>query len=131
MVFIVLQVFGGHAILLFFDGSESQAFQIAVDGLHLFAFVFLINGLNVLIIAYFTALGEARISIIISAARGLVFVLLGVIVLPILLGIAGVWVAIPLAELLTLAVALMLIRMHSRMLNNKIRWTSSERGTQE
>ncbi len=130
IVFIVLQVFGGHAILLFFDGSESQAFQIAVDGLHLFAFVFLINGLNVLIIAYFTALGEARISIIISAVRGLVFVLVGVTVLPILMGIAGVWVAIPLAELLTLGVALMLIRrMHRRMLNNKIRSTSSERET--
>lgn len=108
MMFILLQVFGGHAILLFFHGGESQAFQIAVDGLHLFAFVFLVNGLNVLIIAYFTALGEAKISIIISAARGLVFVLVGVTVLPIFMGIAGVWAAIPLAELLTLGVAIML-----------------------
>jgi Na+-driven multidrug efflux pump len=116
MLFTVLQVFGGHAVLLFFDGSESQAFQISVDGLHLFAFVFLVNGLNVLIVAYFTALGQAKISIIISAARGLVFVLIGVTVLPIFMGIAGVWAAIPLAELLTLGVALMLIyRTHNKL----------------
>ena len=116
MVFIVLQVFGEHAILLFFDGSESQAFQIAVDGLRLFAFVFLLNGLNVLIIAYFTALGEAKSSIIVSAARGLVFVLVGVTVLPIFMGITGVWTAIPLAELLTLGVALILIqRTHKKL----------------
>ncbi len=116
MVFIVLQVFGGHAILLFFGGSESQAFQIAADGLQLFAFVFLVNGLNVLIIAYFTALGEAKNSLIVSAARGLVFVLVGVTVLPIFMGIAGVWAAIPLAELLTLGVALMLIyRTHNKL----------------
>ncbi|WP_031388001.1 MATE family efflux transporter [Desulfonatronum thiodismutans] len=116
MVFIVLQAFGGHAILLFFDGSESPAFQIAVEGLRLFAFVFLINGLNVLIIAYFTALGEAKSSIIISAARGLVFVLVGVTVLPMFMGITGVWTAIPLAELLTLGVALILIqRTHKKL----------------
>ena len=116
MVFIVLQVFGRHAILLFFDGSESHAFQIAVEGLQLFAFIFLFNGLNVLIIAYFTALGKAKISIIISAARGLVFVLIGVTVLPIFMGITGVWAAVPLAELLTLGVALMLIyRTHKKL----------------
>ena len=116
VVFIVLQVFGGHVILLFFGGSESQAFQIAVNGLQLFAFVFLVNGLNVLIIAYFTALGEAKTSIVISAARGLVFVLVGVTVLPIFMGITGVWAAIPLAELLTLGVELMLIyRTHRKL----------------
>ncbi|SMP39531.1 putative efflux protein, MATE family [Desulfonatronum zhilinae] len=119
MVFIVLQVFGEHAILLFFDGSESQAFQIAVDGLRLFAFVFLINGINVLIIAYFTALGEAKSSIIVSAARGLVFVLVGVTVLPIFMGVTGVWTAIPLAELLTLGVALILIqRTHKKLFSH-------------
>jgi Na+-driven multidrug efflux pump len=40
MVFIVLQLFGSQAMLLFFDSSESQAFQIAADGLPIFAFVF-------------------------------------------------------------------------------------------
>ncbi len=116
MVFVVLQVFGGHAILLFFDSSESQAFQIAADGLHLFAFVFLVNGLNVLIIAYFTALGEAKSSIIVAVLRGLVFVLVGVTVLPIFIGVNGVWTAIPLAELLALGVAFMLIhRTHKKL----------------
>lgn len=116
MVFIVLQLFGSHAMLLFFDSNESQAFQIASDGLHLFAFVFLVNGLNVLIIAYFTALGEAKNSFIIAVLRGLVFLLIGVTVLPIFIGINGVWAAIPLAELLALGVALLLIhRTHKKL----------------
>jgi len=46
MVFIVLQLLGDHVILVFFDSSKSQAFQIASDGLHIFTFVFLINGIN-------------------------------------------------------------------------------------
>ena len=116
MVFIVLQLLGSHAMLLFFDSNESQAFQIASDGLHIFAFVFLVNGLNVLIIAYFTALGEAKNSFIIAVLRGLVFLLIGVTVLPIFIGIHGVWAAIPLAELLALGVALLLIhRTHKKL----------------
>lgn len=116
MVFMVLQVFGGHAILLFFDSSESQAFLIAADGLRIFAFVFLVNGLNVLIIAYFTALGEAKSSLVVSVLRGLVFLLAGVTVLPIFFGIDGVWTAIPLAELLSLGVAWVLIHRINKKL---------------
>ena len=110
LVFIVLQVFGSHAILLFFDSTDSEAFRIAASGMHLFAFVFLVNGLNILIIAYFTSLGEARSSIIVSVLRGLVFIVIGVTVLPGFFGINGVWVSIPLAEVLALGVALSLIR---------------------
>lgn len=121
MVFVLLQVFGRHVILLFFDSDESQAFQIAIDGLYLFAFVFLINGLNVLIITYFTALGEAKNSLIVSVLRGLVFVLVGVTVLPIFIGIDGVWVAIPLAELLALGVALLLVHgTHKKLFGHHI-----------
>lgn len=116
IVFIVLQLFGNHAMLLFFDSSENQAFQIASDGLHYFAFVFLVNGLNILIISYFTALGKAKNSFIIAVLRGLVFLLAGVTVLPIFIGVNGVWAAIPLAELLTLAVALLLIHRTQKKL---------------
>ncbi|NBJ17081.1 MAG: hypothetical protein FNP40_16285 [Dehalobacter sp. 4CP] len=114
LVFVVLQFFGGQAIRLFFNSSESQVFRIAVDGLHIYTFVFLINGLNVLITTYFTALGNAKNSIIIAALRGPVFVLVGVTVLAKFLGINGVWAAIPLAELLTLGVALILLILTRR-----------------
>lgn len=105
VVLMLLQFFGRYAILFFFDNAESFAFNIAVDGLHFFAFVFLVNGLNVLIIAYFTALGEAKYSLVISILRGLVFVLIGIAVLPLFFGIHGVWLAIPLAELMAFGVA--------------------------
>lgn len=118
-VFIVLQLLGSHAMLLFFASDESLAFRIAADGLHLFAFVFLANGLNVLIISYFTALGEAKNSFIIAVLRGLVFLLIGVTVLPIFIGINGVWAAIPLAELLALGMALLLIhRTHKKLFSH-------------
>ncbi len=108
-VFIVLQALGDQAILLFFNNTESQAFQIAIDALRLFAFVFLVNGINVLIVSYFTALGQAGNSIVIAVLRGLVFLLIGITVLPLFIGIDGVWVAMPLAELLALGVSVVLV----------------------
>ena len=86
VVFIVLQLLGKNAMLLFFDSSENQALQIAADGCVSSLSCFLVNGLNVLIIDYFTALGEAKNSFIIAVFLGLVFLLMGVTVLPIFIG---------------------------------------------
>lgn len=115
-VFIVLQLFGDAVLLLFFDSRDSSAFGIAEAGLCVYAFAFLMNGLNVLITAYFTALGDARSSIIAATLRGLVFVLAGVAVLPKFFGVSGVWMAIPLAELLALGVASFLVLRANRTL---------------
>jgi len=65
--------------------------------------------INVMITAYFTALGQATSSFIIALLRGVVFVLVGVTVLPIFIGITGIWATILLAELLALGVALILL----------------------
>ena len=72
------------------------------------SFVFLMNGLNILIISFFTALGDARSSIIVSVLRGAVFLVAAVAFLPLVAGVDGVWMAIPVAEFLALCVALWL-----------------------
>ncbi len=109
LIFVLLQLFGGYAVGLFFAAKEGLAFQLAVDGLSVFAFVFLVNGLNLLITAYFTALGEAKSSMVIALLRGFIFLLAGVMLLPRFFDITGVWAAIPLAEFLTLGVAVWLL----------------------
>ncbi|QEW05375.1 MATE family efflux transporter [Nitrincola iocasae] len=109
VVFIALQGFGEYAIGLFFDQSNARVFELALAGLHISAFVFLMNGINILITAYFTALGQALSSIIVAALRGVVFVVIGVALLPKFLGINGVWITIPLAELMALGVACLLV----------------------
>lgn len=120
-IFSFLQLFGENAVRLFFDDDGERAFGIAVEGLQIFAFVFLMNGINVLITAYFTALGDARSSIIVALLRSMVFVLAGVTLLPLYLGVNGVWLAMPLAELLTLAVAFWLfLYTEQRLLKSRV-----------
>lgn len=109
-LFLLLTFFGGQVISLFFDGSEAEVVRIAAAGTSIYAFAFLINGFNILSASYFTAMANAKLSIIISLLRGLVFVSIGIYVLPRIFGIEGIWYAVPIAEALTLLVSLTLVR---------------------
>lgn len=109
-LFFLLTFFGSQVIALFFDNSETEVIRIAAAGTSIYAFAFLINGFNILAASYFTAMANAKLSIIISLLRGLVFISIGIYVLPRVFGIEGIWYAVPLAEVLTLLVSVTLVR---------------------
>ena len=56
--------------------------------------------------AFFTALNNGFVSATISFARTLLFQTLAVLTLPIFLGIKGIWLAVTLAEVLTLVLSI-------------------------
>ena len=109
-VFLLLLLFGEQVIGLFFKDHGSEAFEIASRGVSIYCFAFLLCGLNILASSYFTAIGNAKISIIISALRGLVFVGIGILVLPAVFGIDAIWYDVPIAEICTLSVSFWLVR---------------------
>lgn len=110
ILFLALLIFGRQIISLFFKEGEDAVMEIAAHGTLIYAFAFLMNGLNVLSASYFTALANAKISIIISLLRGLVFVAIGIAVFPLIWGIDGIWLAVPSAELATLGISYLLVR---------------------
>lgn len=110
VIFLLLFFFGESVISLFFRSGETKVMEIASRGTSIYAFAFLINGFNILSASYFTALANAKVSIIISMLRGLVFIAIGIYVLPRLFGVEGIWFAVPLAEVLTFVVSIILVR---------------------
>ena len=115
LLFSVLFFGGKQIVTLFFRTGDSEVLRIAVVGTSIYAFAFLMNGLNILASSYFTAMGNAQISIIISLLRGLVFVGIGIVVFPVLFGIESIWYNVPVAEACTLLVSLWLVRKSFRM----------------
>lgn len=105
LLFLSLFFFGEKIIGLFFQNSDSEALRIASYGVSIYCFAFLMNGLNILAASYFTAIGNAKISIVISALRTLVFVSFGILTLPVWFGIDAIWFDMPLAEVCTLFVS--------------------------
>jgi len=72
--------------------------------------------LNMLASAYFTSVGDAKSSALISSLRGLVLIAALVLVLPLVLGDSGIWIALPAAELLTAAVSSAALGRRRRLL---------------
>lgn len=110
ILFLSLFIFGEQIVGLFFRDKENEALKIASYGVTIYSFAFLLIGLNILASSYFTAIGNAKISIIISALRGVVFVGGGILILPSLFGIDAIWYDVPIAEVCTLFVSFWLVR---------------------
>ena len=86
--------------MLFLDKGE-EAFSICVKGLPYFGTGVLFITLNVVAIGYLQSVEQSLKATLFTLLRGYVFVIPSFILMPRLLGEAGMWLAIPLAELLT------------------------------
>ncbi len=93
-----------------FVKDDPDLLLFSSSAIKIYSFSFLINGMNIVISAYFTAMEEAKKSAMISLLRSLVLVLLGLALLPLLLGTKGIWFVIPFAELFTFIYCLYLLK---------------------
>ncbi len=115
VVIVVLSVPGSHSIVSVFT-KDADTFQLAETGFKIFSVNFLFSGINIITSGFFTALSNGKISAIISFSRTLFFLVICLFVFPHFLGITGVWIAVPVAEFLTL---LLCIRMHRKYFLSK------------
>ena len=111
IILISVVIFGtaiafGFPLVSLFSQKGTNVYEIARKGFLIFSFSFLFSGLNIFTSAAFTALSNGKLSAVLSFLRtfGLILVLL--LILPELIGVAGVWLAVPIAELITMMVAL-------------------------
>lgn len=86
-------------VVAVFSPAGTAVHAIALDGFYKFAPAFLFAGLNLFASALFTALSDGLVSAVISFARTFGFLLLALLLLPGVLGVDGVWIAVPFAEL--------------------------------
>lgn len=111
LVFIsVLWIFGESIVSLFLDESSVTVAEMAANGARIMGFAFLLNGFNIFTSSFFTALDNAKWSLLIAGMRGFVFIAIGINVWPLLLGVTGIWITIPIAELFTALVGALLLR---------------------
>ncbi len=117
LILAVSLLCGKQIIHLFVDSGN--VFTLTWNGLKLFSPVFLFIGLNVFLSGYFTALGNGFISALISSLRSLILVVVFILVLPNIIGVSGVWMTMPLAEALTIFIALYLYCSYGRIFSKE------------
>lgn len=109
IIFIIL-IFFGESLISVFISNNAEILNLAFTGAKIFAVGYLINGFNILNSAYFTSIGLAKESVIISLSRGCVVILIGIFILPNIFGTNGIWMTVPFAEIVTVGVCLYLLK---------------------
>lgn len=93
-------------VALFVDAT-SEAGKIAIDGFPYFASGIVFFILNVAIVGYYQSVEQIRRATTFVFLRGFMLLLPSFIFLPKLLGTAGIWLAMPLAEMVTTMIVLL------------------------
>ena len=125
-IFLVLNLFTQQLVGIFI-ADQPSIIQMAVQGAHLYSIAFLLNGFNIVQSGYQTALGNAANSALIAGSRGLIFIFVGMIVLPKLfgLGITGVWLTVPFAEICTIIICILIGRLEYNKQQRILKFTES------
>lgn len=114
LIFSITEIFAPNIVGIFVD-TENAVFTLALRGLKLFGVSFLFVGINIFTSGLFTALSDGKTSGIVSICRAFIFVIIGLIVLPRILNLDGVWLTVPFAELATLLVSYILLNRYKRI----------------
>ncbi|MBS4899591.1 MAG: MATE family efflux transporter [Clostridiales bacterium] len=111
-LFALAQIFA-PAIADIFVGYDHNLKKLTVYAFRIYAFAYLTLGINIFGSAFFTALNNGAVSAGLSLTRTLVFELIFVYVLPLFLGVNGIWLSIIASEVGAMAVTVVCL-MHYR-----------------
>lgn len=105
----------GSALLLagplshIFVGYDRELYNLTRHGFMIYALSFLLCGFNIFGSSLFTALNNGLISAVISFIRTLICQIAAVLILPLILGLDGIWWSIVVAELVALCLTIFCI----------------------
>lgn len=88
-----------------FTRPGHPVYQLAVTGNRICTIALLFIGFNIFASGMFTALSNGVVSGVLAFSRSFVFMLAAMMVLPVILGVSGIWLATPAAELMALALS--------------------------
>ena len=95
-------------ISIFNSENNVQLLNYAHTGLRLYFLGFIVAGINVVLVAYFSAVDEPKIAIVGSLLRGIVAIVICAVILAKLFGLNGIWISLLAAETVTFLTILFL-----------------------
>ena len=97
LFFCCFQLFPRQLVGIFGTGSE-EYFQFAERYFRIFMMLTFINGIQPMSSGFFTSIGKAKLGIVVSLTRQVIFLLPLIVIFPLFMGIDGVMYAGPIAD---------------------------------
>ena len=109
VVLTILAILLSSPLAKIFVGYDKELYELTRHAFRLFAYSFLLAGFNIFTSSFFTALNNGAVSAAISFMRTLIFQTSSVLILPIFLGVDGIWWAITVAEFFAFILSLIFL----------------------
>lgn len=113
VVFGVMAILSGWYSGLFVKSDAIR--EMVQSGMMIFMVSFFFSGINAITSFYFTSIGKAVESAVISLSRGLVILLICIFLLPAYFGMTGVWLAAPVTEIITILISSAMVHRDKKL----------------
>lgn len=114
LVTVAVSVLLTRPLVSVFARPDNPVYDLAVTGNRICTIALLFIGFNIFASGMFTALSNGVVSAILAFSRSFVFMLITMIVLPLILGVNGIWLATPAAELMALALSVFMFLKYKK-----------------
>ncbi len=101
---------------IFANGNE-ELLNISTDAMRIFSTAYIITGFAIFISSFFTALNNGTVSAIISLLRTLVLQIAFVLLLPLIFGDVGIWLARPITEVASVIISIIFLIVNKSKYN--------------
>ena len=115
--FLVAELMPGLCVRLFTDDAELSARD--VNGLRIMMAAMPIVGYQMIVTNFFQSIGKAKISIFLSLSRQMLILIPMLLILPPLMGIDGVWTAMPISDTISALLALAMMVRYMKRFNRQ------------
>jgi putative MATE family efflux protein len=102
-------IFGFPKLMLGIFSRDKDLFSIGVFPLRITTVLFITLGIQFISGTFFQSIGKAVPALILNISRQVIFLIPGIIVLPLFFELNGVWLSLPLSDLLSTIMALFFI----------------------
>lgn len=96
-----------------FASNDNELIQLASRGIRIYFISLMFMAVNTGLMYYFQSIEQGRYSTLLAMLKGIVFVLIGIVVLVPFFQLDGIWCIVPLAEVLTMYVGFILYRKYT------------------
>ncbi len=97
---------------------DTELINNGIFPMRMIALLFPFIGFQMIGASFFQSIGKARPSIVLSLSRQVLFLIPLILILPLLIGINGIWIAFPIADFLAILITGALIYREIRKINN-------------
>lgn len=106
ITFVVSQLSVGFVLDIFTGNASSGVKSVTLEGFGIYSLGFLLMGTSIFASSMFTAFSNGIVSAIISFARTFLFLAGTIIILPYFFGSFGLWLSVPVAEVMGIAISI-------------------------